>query len=79
MHLTIFYFKSKKIIEDYVKKVDIKNRRVLLWNKNIWIKFSALKAVITKNERASVTKSNISVNELPKWQELSNYKKGGVK
>ena len=71
MHLTTFYLKSGEIACDYIKKVDLKNRKVLLWDKKIWIRFSALKSAVTENERVSVSKSNIDFDELPRWLELS--------
>lgn len=70
MHLTIFKLKSGKIISDYIKSVDLKNKRVLLWKKNIWIKFSDLESAITEKDRVSIIQPNIDYNELPRWKQL---------
>lgn len=69
MHLTKFELTNGKIICDVIKKVDLKRKRVSLWNKGIWLKFADLTSAITIEERVSI-KGMENVDELPKWRGL---------
>ena len=66
MHITVFILKDGKKIYDYIKKVDIKGKRVLLWDKQIWIKFNELASAVTEGERVNVHEIK-DFDELPRW------------